>query len=108
MSINNIISGMDDLQENQDGTLGGGFISVKNGRYRIIIDGSTPSYEYTHNPDNCDNTTNLACWNHKSCQHTSNDNDGPHGSGPSCSNDGKCVRIFDPGNTSSSSSSPTF
>ncbi|MBS1585722.1 MAG: hypothetical protein JSS82_09265 [Bacteroidetes bacterium] len=72
MSINNIIDGMDGLQENQDGTLSNGYISITGGRYRMILTGGEPpqvpqNSDYTkcsttsHLNPNC---INYGCVNH--------------------------------------------
>jgi len=50
--INDIASGMQQLQENQDGTLKGGFLSITGGRYRIILGMSSANMENS----NCTNT----------------------------------------------------
>ena len=76
---NNIAANMQQLQENQDGTLTGGFLSVSNGRPRIIIGGADsgqPTFHFDH-------TTNCFCYNNVpgGCRNTicGADNHGPCG-----------------------------
>lgn len=78
MSINNIIGGMDDLQENQDGTLKGGYLSITGGRYRVIIDNNNVDPAEAPNRE-CRNTGSMSCANHNAactndyCDHSKND-----------------------------------
>ena len=62
----NIAADMQQLRENQDGTLQGGFLSMANGRPRIIIDNDHVN-EKTNQCGNsrCFDKVNESCENHR-------------------------------------------
>ena len=71
-SIGSIISKMQQMQESQDGTLNGGYLSITSGRYRIIIDPNGPAPgEVKCNAANCGGSTNDYCRN-DDCPNTTN------------------------------------
>lgn len=78
-SINSIAAAMQQLGENNDGTLNGGFLSVTDMRYRIIIDSNSPHQIVpplvTNKPpiQVCSGTTNDNCNNQFVCKPSSND-----------------------------------
>ena len=59
------IANMQQLQQNQDGTLKGGYISITDGRYRIIIGPHKPTPNYVPNNPSCggSGSVNTACTN---------------------------------------------
>ena len=82
-----INANMQQLQENQDGTLTGGFVSITGGRYRIIIgnDGNGNStYQRIANWDDCRHYTNKGCENLLLCGDSTNDD---------CNNRGLCNKV---------------
>lgn len=98
------------LQENNDGTLKGGYLSLSGGRYRIIINannddpnGNNPNYLPTvWDNMSCGGSTNMACKNFD-CDNSTNS----HGwSFADCIN-GYCIGVH-PSNPSNSSNSSTY
>ena len=75
-SMKNIISRMQQLQDNQDGTMKGGYISLSGNRPRIIVGGgdggNTPEWvSNTNCTEDCSNKTNSGCTN-KICHGSTN------------------------------------
>jgi hypothetical protein len=94
-TVESIVAKMQELQNNQDGTLKGGFISVTAGRYRIIVgkDNSLPMLETASNGSKGDLTTicanrNVACTN-QICVDTTNTIN-PEPGQHTCTNNGTC------------------
>lgn len=98
-SLGNIAANMQQMQENQDGTLSGGFVSVTGGRYRIIVgtnpkpsssDRESPGHKTNATPSapgSCSAGTNSACINRYVCDHSTNERDETRAT---CSNTG-CI-----------------
>lgn len=67
-------SGSREVTYNQDGTLSGGYLSISNGRYRIIIDDNNtevPNSDGVKVNEDCANSTNGWC-NNSECPSSTN------------------------------------
>jgi len=89
-SCKNITANMQQVQESQDGTITGGFVSVTGGRYRVILDpyGGATSGAYVTNKFNCGRTHNGGCFNLDCPSSTNwrvNDSEHPHCVNSCCS-----------------------
>ena len=85
-SFGNIYANMQQLRENENGTLQGGFVSITGGRYRIIIRDDVPPPQ----PIITDWQNMIACWSNSACSNYicggSTNNPGPGRTWTDCVN----------------------